>query len=44
MSRKLDRANWQVYFDRMSRVMDGKQAELEVESLDVLPSALDVMV
>jgi hypothetical protein len=33
MSRKLARADWQVYFDRMSRVMDAKQAELEVESL-----------
>jgi uncharacterized protein DUF5335 len=37
MSRKIDRAGWQVYFERMSRVMakDGKQAELEVESLDL---------
>lgn len=33
MSRKLARADWQVYFDRMSRVMDGKQAELEAASL-----------
>ena len=33
MSRKLARTDWQVYFDRLSRVMDGKQAELEAASL-----------
>lgn len=33
MSRKLARTDWQVYFDRMSRVMDGKQAQLEAASL-----------
>jgi hypothetical protein len=33
MSRKIPRSGWQSYFDAMSKVMDGKQAELEVESL-----------
>jgi hypothetical protein len=35
MSRKIDLAQCQVYFDRMSRAMDGRQAELEVASLDL---------
>src|SRR5258708_28518923 len=33
MSRKIPRSGWQSYFDAMSKVMDGRQAELEVESL-----------
>lgn len=35
MSRKIPRAQWHIYFDRFSRAMDGKQAELEVASLDL---------
>src|SRR5260221_3521773 len=33
VSRKIPRSGWQSYFDAMSKVMDGRQAELEVESL-----------
>ena len=35
MSRKLARAEWQGYFDRISRILEARQAELEVDSLDL---------
>src|SRR5258706_8081850 len=35
MSRKLARAEWQGYFDRISKTLEAKQAELEVDSLDL---------
>jgi hypothetical protein len=31
--RKLDKAEWQAYFDRISKVLVGKRAEIEVASL-----------
>ena len=30
---KLDKGSWQTYFDSMSKVLTGKQAEIDVESL-----------
>ncbi len=33
MSRSIDRTGWQAYFDRVSRNLQGQQAELEVASL-----------
>jgi uncharacterized protein DUF5335 len=33
MSRTIDRTGWQGYFDRVSRNLEGQQAELEVASL-----------
>jgi hypothetical protein len=35
VSRKIPQDAWQSYFDAMSKVMDGKQAELEVASLGI---------
>lgn len=32
---KLDRASWATYFDSMSKVLTGKQAEIDVESLSL---------
>lgn len=32
---KLDRNQWQIYFDRMSKGLTGKRAEIEIASLDV---------
>ena len=32
---KLDRSAWQGYFDAMSKVLPGKQAEIEVNSLRI---------
>lgn len=32
---KLDRNQWQAYFDRMSKEMIGKRAEIEIASLDI---------
>lgn len=32
---KLDRSAWKGYFDAMSRVLPGKQAEIEVDSLRI---------
>jgi hypothetical protein len=31
--RKLDKKEWQPFFDRVSKIMEGKQAEIEVASL-----------
>ena len=31
--RKLDKKEWKPFFDRISKVMEGKQAEIEVASL-----------
>jgi len=31
--RKLDKKEWQPFFDRLSKTMEGKQAEIEVASL-----------
>jgi Family of unknown function (DUF5335) len=31
--RKLDKKEWKPFFDRVSKVMEGKQAEIEVASL-----------
>ena len=35
MSRNIDRTGWQAYFDRVSRNLEGQQAELEVASLGI---------
>ncbi len=35
MSRKIPRAEWQVYFDRLAKILEAKEAELEVASLDL---------
>ena len=32
---KLDKASWAAYFDSMSKVLTGKQAEIDVESLSL---------
>lgn len=32
---KLDKSAWQGYFDAMSKVLPGKQAEIEVNSLNI---------
>ena len=32
---KLDRTSWATYFDSMSKVLTGKQAEIDVESLSL---------
>ena len=32
---KLDKASWGTYFDSMSKVLTGKQAEIDVESLSL---------
>ncbi|MCC6072401.1 DUF5335 family protein [Massilia sp. GCM10020059] len=32
---KLDKASWATYFDSMSKVLTGKQAEIDVESLSL---------
>ncbi len=32
-TRKLDKAQWKVFFDRFSKTLEGKQAEIEVASL-----------
>jgi Family of unknown function (DUF5335) len=31
--RKLDKTNWRAFFDRLSKLPEGKQAEIEVASL-----------
>lgn len=33
--RKLDKAEWHAYFDRVTKSLVGKRAEIEVESLDL---------
>jgi len=33
--RKLDKKEWQPFFDRLSKIMEGKQAEIEVASLSL---------
>jgi hypothetical protein len=33
MARKLEKSRWQTYFDRMSKALVGKRAEIEVASL-----------
>ena len=35
MSRKIPRAEWQAYFDGLAKILEAKQAELEVDSLDL---------
>lgn len=32
---QLDKAEWQTYFDRVSKALTGKQAEIEVDSLQL---------
>jgi hypothetical protein len=32
---KIDKSKWQEYFDRMSKVLVGKNAELEVDALQI---------
>ena len=32
---KLDKPAWQTYFDRVSRTLEGKRAEIEVDSLEL---------
>src|SRR5215471_7653256 len=32
-TRKLDKAQWRTFFDRLSKMLEGKQAEIEVVSL-----------
>jgi hypothetical protein len=32
---KLDKGAWQAYFDRMSKLVTGKQAEIEAASLNI---------
>jgi hypothetical protein len=32
---KLDQARWRTFFDRVSKTLEGKQAEIEVASLDL---------
>lgn len=32
---KLDKGVWQSYFDRMSKLVEGKQTEIEVASLEI---------
>jgi hypothetical protein len=34
-AQKIDKSGWKVFFDAMSKVLPGKQAEVEVASLDV---------
>src|SRR5262245_30881801 len=34
-TRKLDKSQWQTYFDRVSKLLEGKQAEIEVASLSL---------
>src|SRR5258707_5729294 len=33
MARKLEKSQWRTYFDRMSKALAGKRAEIEVASL-----------
>ena len=32
-TRKLDKKEWKTFFDRVSKMLEGKQAEIEVASL-----------
>jgi hypothetical protein len=32
-TRKLDKKEWKTFFDRISKMLEGKQAEIEVASL-----------
>jgi Family of unknown function (DUF5335) len=32
-ARKLDKSQWRTFFDRLSKTLEGKQAEIEVASL-----------
>lgn len=32
---KLEKTEWHTYFDRLSRILDGKSAEIEVSSLEI---------
>ena len=34
-ARKLDRSEWQAYFDRISKQIGGRRVEIEVASLDI---------
>jgi hypothetical protein len=34
-TRQLDKSEWQAYFDRMAKTLNGKQAEIEVDSLEL---------
>ena len=33
MATKLEKSQWQIYFDRISKILTGKRAEIEVASL-----------
>ena len=33
--KKLEQGQWQEFFDRVSKVLDGKQAEIEIASLSL---------
>ena len=35
MTRKLDKRQWHTVFDRLSKALEGKQAEIEVASLSL---------
>ena len=35
MARKLDKSQWRTFFDRLSKTLEGKQAEIEVTSLSL---------
>ena len=34
-TRKLDKTQWRTFFDRLSKTLEGKQAEIEVASLSL---------
>jgi hypothetical protein len=34
-TRKLDKKEWKTFFDRISKILEGKQVEIEVASLDL---------
>jgi hypothetical protein len=34
-ARKLDKSQWRTFFDRLSKTLEGKQAEIEVASLSL---------
>jgi hypothetical protein len=36
-ARKLDESQWRTFLDRLSKTLEGKQAEIEVASLETSP-------
>jgi hypothetical protein len=36
-ARKLDKSQWRTFLDRLSKALEGKQAEIEVASLETSP-------